>query len=164
MPGAAPTRTAALTVALPDAAATERIGAALGRALRGGDAVLLEGPLGAGKSALARAAIAARLADAGRKEAIPSPTYTLVQTYETAAGAVWHADLYRLADPQDIVELGLEEAFDAAICLIEWPDRLGPLRPARALTLRLSIAGEGRALAALPDGPGWDRALAALAG
>jgi tRNA threonylcarbamoyladenosine biosynthesis protein TsaE len=154
-----------LTLRLPDAAATDRVGAALGRALRPGDAVLLEGPLGAGKSALARAAIRARLADAGRDEEAPSPTYTLVQTYEAPRGDIWHADLYRLSNPDEALELGLAEAFADAICLIEWPDRLGPFAPARALGARLSfVAGEGRALALTPRGAGWEAALEAAAG
>ncbi|MGF1659279.1 MAG: tRNA (adenosine(37)-N6)-threonylcarbamoyltransferase complex ATPase subunit type 1 TsaE [Rubrimonas sp.] len=151
---------------LPDAAATDRLGAALGRALRPGDAVLLEGPLGAGKSALARAAIAARLADCGRLEDIPSPTYTLVQCYETPEAALWHADLYRLSDPSEAAELGLAEALETGVCLIEWPDRLGPLAPRRALRLRLGFpdGGEGRLLAVRTEGDGWSAALAAIEG
>jgi tRNA threonylcarbamoyladenosine biosynthesis protein TsaE len=151
---------ATLSLWLPDEAATDRVGAALGRALAPGDAVLLEGPLGAGKSALARAAIRART---GATE-VPSPTYTLVQTYEGPDATLWHADLYRLSDPAEAVELGLDEAFARAIALIEWPDRLGPLRPARALTALLSFepGREGRRLDLTGDGPGWDGVLAAL--
>ncbi len=151
---------------LPDAAATARLGAALGRALRRGDAVLLEGPLGAGKSALARAAISARLADCGREEDIPSPTYTLVQTYETPACDILHADLYRLGAPEEIAELGLADAFANAVSLIEWPDRLGAHAPARALRLVLGFetGGEGRLLTAFPRGAGWEAAIAAMEG
>lgn len=150
---------------LPDAAATDRVGAALGRVLRPGDAVLLSGELGAGKSALARAAIAAILAEEGREEDIPSPSFTLVQTYDSARGEIWHADLHRLSGPAAIPELGLEEAFDDAICLVEWPDRLGPLTPARRLEIALDFppgGAEGRALEARAEGPGWEAALAAL--
>lgn len=156
---------APLVLRLGDEAATARVGAALGRVLRPGDAVLLEGPLGAGKSALARAAILARLADEGRVEETPSPTWTLVQTYHVADGAIWHADLYRLEGPDDLQELGLDEALDAAVCLIEWPDRLGPLSPARALVARLAFspADDGRLLTLVPRGPGWEAALAAAA-
>jgi tRNA threonylcarbamoyladenosine biosynthesis protein TsaE len=151
---------------LPDEAATARVGAALGRALAPGDALLLEGPLGAGKSALARAAVQARLADEGRIEEVPSPTYTLVQVYPSAAGEIWHADLYRLTDPDDVAELGLLDAFAEAICLIEWPDRLGPYAPARALSARLGFpeGGGGRTLALTPRGAGWDAAVAAARG
>lgn len=155
----APSSPVALT--LSDDAATARVGAAIGRALRPGDSVLLEGGLGAGKSALARAAILARLADGGRREEAPSPTFTLVQTYEAGGVELWHADLYRLSDWEEAAELGLGEAFERAICLVEWPDRLGPLRPARALTARLAFParGEGRRLELAPEGGGWDRAL-----
>lgn len=147
---------------LPDDAATDRAGAALGHALKPGDAVLLEGPLGAGKSALARAAIRART---GATE-VPSPTYTLVQTYEGADAVLWHADLYRLSGPDEAVELGLDEAFETAIALVEWPDRLGPLRPARALTATLGFdpAREGRWLTLSPEGGGWQPVLDAVRG
>ncbi|PJA59056.1 MAG: tRNA (adenosine(37)-N6)-threonylcarbamoyltransferase complex ATPase subunit type 1 TsaE [Rhodobacterales bacterium CG_4_9_14_3_um_filter_71_31] len=151
-----------ITLALPDPDATARVGAALARALRPGDSVLLSGPLGAGKTALARAVIAARLgaAQTGAAGDIPSPTYTLTQVYEDDAGEIWHADLYRLTDPAQVWELGLTEAFDAAICLVEWPERLGPLAPRRALIAALDFdAGEGRILSLTPQGAGWEAAL-----
>lgn len=148
---------------LTDAAATERLGAALGVVLRPGDAVMLRGPLGAGKSALARAAILSRLAAENRVEDAPSPTYTLVQTYETGAGEIWHADLYRLNDPTEALELGLGDAFAAAVCLIEWPDRLGPFLPVRALdvTLDMQPGGDGRSVVVTPHGDRWDHAMRA---
>jgi tRNA threonylcarbamoyladenosine biosynthesis protein TsaE len=108
--------------------------------LGAGDALLLQGPIGAGKSHLARALIRARL---GRMEDVPSPTFTLVQTYQ-ADIEIWHADLYRLSHPDEVLELGLDEAFSTAICLIEWPDRLGSLAPETALRLELSSEAEGR--------------------
>ncbi len=128
------TTTPGLTFALGSPDDTTRFAHALGGTLSAGDTVLLDGPVGAGKSFLARALIRS-LQEI--PEDVPSPTYTLVQTYHTRAGEVWHADLYRLGGPDEIDELGLSEAFDTAICLIEWPDRLGPLVPADALTLRL---------------------------
>ena len=127
---------------LPNPAATDRAGAALGLALRPGDSVLLDGRLGAGKSALARAAVMALLAEDGRVEEAPSPTYTLAQVYETARGPVWHVDLYRLGGPEEVRELGLSEALESAICFVEWPSRLGPQRPESALTARLSFGFE----------------------
>ncbi len=132
---------ATLTLDLPDAEATVRLGRTLAGVLRAGDAVLLSGAIGAGKSHLARALIRARL---GRDEDVPSPTFTLVQTYPDAAGDLWHADLYRLTHPDELVELGLEAAFDTGVCLVEWPDRMGSLAPTGALHLRLSDVGEGR--------------------
>lgn len=120
---------------LDSAEATAHCASALGKCLRTGDVVLLTGDVGAGKSHFARSLILSLL---DVPEDVPSPTFTLVQTYETKAGAIWHADLYRLTDIQEIEELGLIEAFEDAICLIEWPDRLGPLAPANALSLELT--------------------------
>lgn len=161
-----PEPAAPLRLHLPDAAATERAGAALAAALRPGDAVLLSGDLGAGKSALARAVIAALLAEDGRAEDIPSPSFTLVQQYDTALGEVWHADLHRVPGPEAVEELGLEDAFETAITLVEWPERLGPLRPPRRLEIALDFAGpdeaSGRVMTVRAVGE-WDPALAALA-
>jgi tRNA threonylcarbamoyladenosine biosynthesis protein TsaE len=125
----------------------------------------LIGGLGAGKSTFARAAIAARLAAAGRTEDIPSPSYTLVQTYDVGDAELWHIDLYRLGGPRDIAELGLEEGFAGAICLVEWVDRLGAALPGRALLLELDFASDEDARIARlhPRGPRWDWLPAALA-
>lgn len=134
---------ATLTIALPDEAATEALGQALAAAARPGDTILLEGPIGAGKSHLARAFLRSRTGDPTAE--VPSPTFTLVQTYADAGGGtIWHADLYRLSGTADLDELGLDEAFGRDICLVEWPDRLGGAAPPDALRLRLSVAGEGR--------------------
>lgn len=131
----------ALTLDLPDEAATAALGARLAGAAQPGDCILLEGPIGAGKSHLARAFIRAKL---GREEEVPSPSFTLVQVYEAAGQEIWHSDLYRLTHPDEVWELGLDEAFRTAICLVEWPDRLGAHLPEGALHLRLEAAGEGR--------------------
>jgi tRNA threonylcarbamoyladenosine biosynthesis protein TsaE len=164
--------TAAARRLLPTPEATDRAGAALGAQLRPGDAVLLRGDLGAGKSALARACIRALQAEDGREEEdIPSPSFTLVQVYDSARGDIWHVDLYRLGGPDGCAELGLEDAFETAITLVEWPERLGPLRPARRLDLTLEFAETkggaleepGRHLTAQAHGAGWEGALAALA-
>lgn len=135
------TQPAPLSLTLPDASATEALGRRLAALARPGDAILLEGPIGAGKSCLARAFIRARL---GRNEEVPSPTFTLVQVYEADGVEIWHADLYRLSHPDEVWELGLDDAFRTAICLVEWPDRLGRHVPEDALHLRLEAAGEGR--------------------
>lgn len=144
--------------------ATDRAGASLGRALQPGDVVLLDGALGAGKSALARAAILARLADIGRYEEAPSPSYTLMQCYEAQGVEIRHADLYRLSDPEEVDELGLLDEREGAILLVEWGERLGALRPERRLELKLELAqgGAARELTARGVGEGWDAALAAL--
>jgi len=126
---------------LPTPEATARLGAWLAAHLRPGDVVLLDGPIGTGKTHLARALIQARL---GRMEDVPSPSFTLLQTYEDGRGDIWHADLYRLSHPDEVIELGLEGAFQTAICLVEWPDRLTGLTPPDALRLRLSYHHDGR--------------------
>ena len=104
--------------------------------LQNGDIVLLKGEIGAGKSHFARSLIQAAM---DKVEEVPSPTFTLVQTYETVVGSIWHADLYRLSDQSEVFELGLIDAFGNDIVLIEWPDRLGYLEPQDALTVELVI-------------------------
>jgi tRNA threonylcarbamoyladenosine biosynthesis protein TsaE len=121
-------------IALPDLTATGALAAALAGIARAGDAVLLDGPLGAGKSAFARAFLRAATDDPALD--VPSPTFTLVQAYETRLGPVFHFDLWRLDGPAALDELGWDEASDA-VMLVEWPDRLGARRPPRALTLAL---------------------------
>jgi tRNA threonylcarbamoyladenosine biosynthesis protein TsaE len=125
---------------LPDSNATAAFGARLAAVLWPGDVVFLRGELGAGKTTLARGLIEAWT---GESEA-PSPTYTLVQVYEGPRGALWHMDLYRLADPGEAIELGLEEAMGAALLVIEWPERLGPLAPPDRIEVRLAPLGAGR--------------------
>lgn len=121
---------------------TQRLGERLAAIARPGDVLLLEGPLGAGKSSLARAFIRAMMND--QRLAVPSPTFTLVQTYEAPGGVeIWHYDLWRINGPGALEELGWDEAL-AGIVLVEWPERLGDLTPAGAWHLRLSLAGAGR--------------------
>ncbi|MBV0913493.1 tRNA (adenosine(37)-N6)-threonylcarbamoyltransferase complex ATPase subunit type 1 TsaE [Anianabacter salinae] len=134
--------TRTLTLSLPDTDATQDLARRLAPVLAAGDCLLLTGPIGAGKTFLARAVIQARQAALGMAEDVPSPTYTLVQTYEAGGVEIWHADLYRLTDPAEVIELGLDEAFDTGISLIEWPDRLGDLAPPGALRLELSVTGD----------------------
>lgn len=132
----------------------EAFGARLAAVARVGDVIALSGDLGAGKTTLARGL----LRGLGLEGEAPSPTFTIVQTYEPPEMRlpVWHCDLYRLEDPEEAIELGLEEAFDSAVVLIEWPERLGAYLPADALRLRLEGAGEPqrRLTAAVP--PGWE--------
>ncbi len=122
-------------ISLADEAKTTQLASQIATRLVAGDTLLLEGEIGAGKSAFARALIRARL---DRMEDVPSPTFTLVQTYEDPSGDIWHCDLYRLTHPDEALELGLAEAFETAICLIEWPDRLGDETPDTALRLSFS--------------------------
>ena len=107
--------------------------------LRTGDVILLEGHIGGGKTHFARSLIQYLLASS---EDVPSPTFTLVQTYETGNSEIWHSDLYRLSHPDEVFELGLIDAFSDAICLVEWPDRLGDLAPISALTLGFMASDE----------------------
>jgi tRNA threonylcarbamoyladenosine biosynthesis protein TsaE len=148
-----------LCLPLEDPNATAALAARIAPRLRAGDTVELVGGLGAGKSHFARALIAARLAALGRAEEIPSPSYTLVQTYDLGSVELWHADLYRLGDAGEIAELGLDEAFAGAICLVEWAERLGAAAPARALRLTLDFLSgdeDGRQATLAPRGGGWD--------
>jgi len=124
--------------------------------LRAADAVLLEGPLGAGKTAFARALLRAVLDDPALE--VPSPSYTLVQTYAAPNLTLHHFDLWRLDGPGALAELGWEEARQDVV-LVEWPDRLGPLRPADALTIRLDRVSEAARTATLT---GWPTRVALL--
>lgn len=106
-----------------------------------GDILLLSGDLGAGKTAFARAFIQSTLATEDRTEDVPSPTFTLVQTYATARFEIWHADLYRLSDASELWELGLLEAGAAAVLLVEWPEVAEDAWPGHALWLRFETSG-----------------------
>ena len=136
--------------------------------LKSGDVVLLQGAIGAGKTHFARSLIRARLAKVGIEEDVPSPTFTLVQTYNVGTAEIWHADLYRLTHPDEIEELGLTQAFDDAICLIEWPDRLGELQPDNALLISIEASPDSnqedhRVITFSGDAAIWrDRVLGAL--
>lgn len=126
---------------LPDEAATAALAQLLAPLLRQGDVLALQGDLGAGKTTFARALINAL---EGPVEEVPSPTFTLVQTYQRGELEIWHFDLYRLEDPEEAWELGIEEAFSEGVSLIEWPDRLGSALPPERLELSLRHVDEGR--------------------
>ena len=115
---------------------TEELASALKENLQNGDIILLKGEIGAGKSLFARSLIQSTM---DQVEEVPSPTFTIVQTYETKLGSIWHADLYRLTDQSEIFELGLIDAFVSEIVIVEWPERLGHLEPQDALTVEIVI-------------------------
>lgn len=131
------TKTAAITLNSPTD--TADLAAQIAGALGPGDCLLLEGVIGAGKTHFARHLIQSLMTV---PEDVPSPTFTLVQTYDVPAGELWHTDLYRLSSLDELEELGLVDAFETAICLVEWPDRLAELTPAHALHLHLQLDAE----------------------
>ncbi|MEM8570373.1 MAG: tRNA (adenosine(37)-N6)-threonylcarbamoyltransferase complex ATPase subunit type 1 TsaE [Pseudomonadota bacterium] len=146
------------SIPLKNAQATKRLARLIAPHLQRGDIIGLTGELGAGKSHFARALIACRLAALDRSEDIPSPSFTLVQTYSLDGIDLWHVDLYRLADVSEIGELGLEEAFEEGIVVVEWIDRLDPGAPARELRLSLQFltnSENGRLARLEARGPNW---------
>lgn len=140
-------------------AATGQLAANIARALQPGDGIALKGPLGAGKTAFARALIRAM----GVGEEVPSPTFTLLQSYQTPAGPeIVHFDLYRLESPDDVWELGWDELVDRDIVLIEWPERLRAEQlPANRLDIEIAVEGQDRCFSLTGSGS-WRERLAAL--
>jgi len=136
---------------LNDEAATARIGAALAAVARPGDVITLTGPLGVGKTALARGFLAAL----GHEGEIPSPTFAIVQPYEAFEPSVWHVDLYRIEDPAELEELGLDAAADAVL-LVEWPDRAGERAWPQALRLALDFGEDGDRNLTAEVPPAWE--------
>ena len=138
-------RPATVEFDLPDEAATAALARSLAARCHLGDVIALKGELGAGKTSFARAFINAlpRLGGPGAAEEVPSPTFTLVQTYDRLPAPVWHFDLYRIEHHEEITELGLEEALASAITLIEWPERLGPALPVHCLEVALTYEPAG---------------------
>ena len=133
---------------LPDETATAALAERIAAVARAGDVIALKGELGAGKTVFARAFIRAR----GGTEEVPSPTFTLVQAYDLDPVPVWHFDLYRLRDPDEVWELGIEDAFATAISLIEWPERLGWLLPPARLEITLDFGERPQSRRALLTG------------
>jgi tRNA threonylcarbamoyladenosine biosynthesis protein TsaE len=138
-------------VILPDEASTVRLGAALAKIVRAGDVVTLSGPLGVGKTALARGLIAAL----GHRGEVPSPSFALVQPYEALEPAIWHVDLYRIEDRTELDELGLDAAA-AAVLLVEWPERAGDDAWPDALRLSLQFAHDGDRILTAQVPPSWE--------
>lgn len=129
-----------LTYFAPDEASTIRLGQILAHFAQKGDAFALFGTLGMGKSVLARAFVQ----ELTQAEEVPSPTFTLVQNYEAPDFEIYHFDLYRLKSPEEIFEIGVEEALYDGVCLIEWPERMGGYLPATAFRVEIKAQGEGR--------------------
>ena len=143
---------------LANEAATARLGAAIATQLRAGEAVCLSGPLGAGKSTLARALVRTlTTAD----EEVPSPTFTLVQFYEGPRLQVAHFDLYRLSNPDEAYEIGLDEALDEGAAVIEWPERLAGRLPPDRLDIEIALGDDagGRRATLTPHGAWEGRGL-----
>jgi tRNA threonylcarbamoyladenosine biosynthesis protein TsaE len=125
---------------LANEAATEALARCLAPLLRGGDVLALSGGLGTGKTTFVRYLLAAL----GHKGEVPSPSFAIVQPYEHMVPAVWHADLYRIEDPSELAEIGLESAGDDAVLIVEWPEHAGPAAWPEALRLTLDITGPER--------------------
>ena len=140
-----------MKVALPDLAAMEAFGIGLAAKLRPGDVIALSGGLGAGKTTLARAIIAAL----GHKGEVPSPTFTILETYDGLIPPLVHADFYRLDDPTEVVELGLDDYRDGAVLIAEWPENAGGFgHEAQCLSIALETLGKGR-VAIVEGGADW---------
>jgi tRNA threonylcarbamoyl adenosine modification protein YjeE len=144
-------------VTLADETATAELGSRIARGLRPGDAVLLKGELGAGKTTLARGILRAL----GVEGHVPSPTFTLVQNYQTRDLALFHFDLYRIEHPRELTELGMDDALEDGAVLVEWPERGFPARlAADALTVILTQAGESAREARIAGPPRWQSLIA----
>ncbi|TVQ94696.1 MAG: tRNA (adenosine(37)-N6)-threonylcarbamoyltransferase complex ATPase subunit type 1 TsaE [Chromatiaceae bacterium] len=151
---------AGIVVSLPDAAAQHAWGGRLAAALAGRPGVIyLQGELGVGKTTLVRGLLHAL----GHRGPVRSPTYTLIEPYETLTPPVWHLDLYRLGDAGELEYLGLADLLDGrSLLLIEWPERGAGALPAADLRVQLDYAGNGRRLT-LTAAPAWQAVLTALA-
>lgn len=136
---------------LEDEQATAMLGARLAAAARGGDVITLSGPLGVGKTALARGFISAL----GQEGDVPSPSFAIVQPYEELDPPVWHVDLYRLEDPSELDELGLDSVRDAVL-LVEWPERAGASAWPHALGLSLDFGQDGERILTARVPPSWE--------
>jgi len=136
-------------IELRDEAATAALAQRLASHLHVGDLIALSGDLGAGKTSFARALIRALSGPDGSLREVPSPTFTLVQSYETPVGRIHHFDLYRIQSPDELTEIGWDEALSDGIVLVEWPDHAGALLPAGRLDIALSFGAGGRARSAV---------------
>jgi tRNA threonylcarbamoyladenosine biosynthesis protein TsaE len=144
------------SIELADEAATAALARRLAPHLKPGDVVALRGDLGAGKTSFARALIRALSGADGAEREVPSPTFTLVQSYDTPAGRLHHFDLYRVQSPDELTEIGWDEALADGIVLVEWPERAGSLLPRYRLDIALAFGADSEARNAdlRPEG-GW---------
>ncbi|UNM06602.1 MAG: tRNA (adenosine(37)-N6)-threonylcarbamoyltransferase complex ATPase subunit type 1 TsaE [Holosporaceae bacterium] len=126
---------------LPDEQHTKILAESLAKSAKKGDIFFLKGDLGVGKTTFARYFIRFFLCD---NEVVPSPTFTLIQSYDTKDFPLWHIDLYRLENPEETRELGLEEIFENGVCLIEWPERMMSYAPEKRIDLSFSQEDEAR--------------------
>ncbi|MDD4616813.1 MAG: tRNA (adenosine(37)-N6)-threonylcarbamoyltransferase complex ATPase subunit type 1 TsaE [Alphaproteobacteria bacterium] len=145
-------------LALPDLDATQRLAADIAPHLRQGDVIALSGDLGAGKTEFARAL----LKHLGVKGDVPSPTFTLLQIYDVSGLHVSHFDLYRLKSPNELDELGWDDALSDGVTLIEWPERAEGRLPRKRLTLVFEVDESGKRGVTVEPGPGWDNRLPGL--
>ena len=111
------------------------------KTLKGSEIIALWGTLGMGKTVFARSVIQELT---GRQEEVPSPTFTLLQTYDTSLGELFHFDFYRLKNPEEAYEIGIEDAFESGICLIEWPEKIVPLLPKHTINVYFKMTPDGR--------------------
>jgi tRNA threonylcarbamoyladenosine biosynthesis protein TsaE len=140
-------------IELPDEAATRAAGAALAPSLRPGDVILIEGALGAGKTTLVRGLLEAL----GHHGEVPSPSFAIVQPYDDLALPLWHVDLYRIDNPSELEELGLETVLGDGVLVVEWPERAGAgAWPPQALTLSLAARDDGSRVLTATAGQGWE--------
>jgi tRNA threonylcarbamoyladenosine biosynthesis protein TsaE len=130
---------------------TAAFGAALARVARSSDVITLSGPLGVGKTALARGFLGAL----GHEGEVPSPSFAIVQPYDELNPQVWHVDLYRIEDPSEIEELGLDAAADAVL-MVEWPERAGAGAWPNALSLSLDVTQDGDRILTAEVPPSWE--------
>jgi tRNA threonylcarbamoyladenosine biosynthesis protein TsaE len=135
---------------LSDEQASAEFGAKLANVVRAGDVIALSGPLGVGKTSIARGLLAGE----GHEGEVPSPTFAIVQPYEHLDPPVWHVDLYRIEDASEIEELGLDAATDGVL-IVEWPERAGDLWP-EALTLSLEFGPNGDRILTAKVPPSWE--------
>jgi len=146
------------TLHVTDEATTHAVAANIAKACMIGDCLLLQGDLGAGKTAFARGFIQSLIPHTE----VTSPTFNLVQTYETAHGSLWHFDLYRLKSPAEIEEIGLDEALETAITLIEWPDIARNYWPINALTIHLQPNRQSRTITLCGSAMRWKTLIHSL--